>query len=257
MNKQIYKFIEGVRRQSFDQYSVTDEESYEPKNLPVPNLKQTLENYLKCIEPIVSKEELTHTKLLCAENEENLKHLQKCLIQFSQKEINWVTKWWLDKFYLSARLPLCINSNPGMIFQRKNFNDIQHYLKYTARIISGMLDYKNIIDSHEMPIDRAHHSEKGQPLCMDQYQWLFRTYRRPGLSYDRQIRNSNHEDIYEYICVMINNNIYLIMIGVNVNNHSENDVYHQLCLIYDMALESEKDQCLGYFTSLPRNEWAT
>ena len=45
--------------------------------------------------------------------------------------------------------------------------------------------------SRSMPIDRCRHSEKGQPMCMEQYYRLFTTYRAPGINHDSQISYGN------------------------------------------------------------------
>jgi hypothetical protein len=45
------------------------------------------------------------------------------------------------------QLPLPINSNPGMVFPKEYFEDEDAYLKFTARLISGIMDYKLVIDA--------------------------------------------------------------------------------------------------------------
>jgi choline O-acetyltransferase len=111
--------------------------------------------------------------------------------------------------YLLNKLALPINSNPGMIFPKEDFQDDDAQLKFTARLISGIMDYKIFIDeydifesdlkilktgflsiifsfnnSKELPVDRLSCREKGQPLCMEQYYRLFTSYRAPGVEKD-------------------------------------------------------------------------
>ena len=40
-----------------------------------------------------------------------------------------------------------------------------------------------------LPIERARHRRKGQPLCMEQYYRLFTSYREPGKTSDNQVTN--------------------------------------------------------------------
>lgn len=63
--------------------------------LPVPPLKQTLERYLTALEPIVSEEELEHTRELVKEFLEGGvgSRLQKSLERRASKTDNWVDIW--------------------------------------------------------------------------------------------------------------------------------------------------------------------
>lgn len=49
--------------------------------------------------------------------------------------------------YMMNKLALPINSNPGMIFPTENFINEDAQLKFVARLISGIMDYKLIIDA--------------------------------------------------------------------------------------------------------------
>ncbi len=55
-------------------------------------------------------------------------------------------------------------------------------------------------NSQLLPQDRALSREKGQPLCMAQYQRLFASYRTPGLEQD-QLRSFPPPDENEHIIV--------------------------------------------------------
>lgn len=80
-----------------------------------------------------------------------------------------------------------------------------------------ILRYLNIISivyicsRRGLPIDRARHKEKGQPLCMEQYYKLFTSYRIPGVKKDSLI--SNHTNLMpepEHIIVICKNQVKLL-----------------------------------------------
>lgn len=50
--------------------------------------------------------------------------------------------------YLLNKLALPINSNPGMVFPREHFSDEDAQLRFAARLISGIMDYKVVIDQY-------------------------------------------------------------------------------------------------------------
>ena len=64
-----------------------------------------------------------------------------------------------------------------------------------------------IICSKALPIDRCHHREKGQPLCMAQYYRLFSSYREPGL-YKDKLTTVEGEPNRQHITVIRNNQVY-------------------------------------------------
>lgn len=45
------------------------------------------------------------------------------------------------------RMALPINSNPGMVFPTEDFADDDAQLKFAASLISGIMDYKLVIDA--------------------------------------------------------------------------------------------------------------
>lgn len=65
-------------------------------------------------------------------------------------------------------------------------------------VFNSVLILRN--NSQLLPQDRALSREKGQPLCMAQYQRLFATYRTPGLEQD-QLRSFPPPDENEHIIV--------------------------------------------------------
>lgn len=48
--------------------------------------------------------------------------------------------------YLKVRLPLPINSNPGMVFPRRHFAKMEEVADLGALFIDDILDYKEMLD---------------------------------------------------------------------------------------------------------------
>lgn len=54
--------------------------------------------------------------------------------------------YWLNDMYMDVRLPLPINSNPGMVLPPRKFTTVHNVARFAAQIIDGILQYKEIID---------------------------------------------------------------------------------------------------------------
>ena len=109
----------------------------------------SLEKYLRCIMPIISEDNYQKTEKIVAEFAKPAglgEQLQNRLLEIAQEKDNWAYDWWLEDMYMYNKMPLPINSNPGMIFPKENFRDEDAQLKFTSRLISGIMDYKLIID---------------------------------------------------------------------------------------------------------------
>ena len=99
--------------------------------------------------PIISEESDQKTEKIVAEFATPAglgEQLQNRLLEIAQEKDNWAYDWWLEDMYMYNKMPLPINSNPGMIFPKENFRDEDAQLKFTSRLISGIMDYKLIID---------------------------------------------------------------------------------------------------------------
>ncbi|OWF36575.1 choline O-acetyltransferase-like [Mizuhopecten yessoensis] len=228
--------------------------------LPVPELHSTFQKYLAIIRPIVSPQQYLKTKALIKEFCDpggDGEILQEQLKLFAESKENWAYSWWLDDMYMKNRLPLPINSNPGMIFPKQHFIDRRDQLRYATRLISGILDYKTIIDARGLPIDRARHKIKGQPLCMEQYYRLFTSYRVPGVNKDSLISNTSklmREP--EHIIVICKNQFFVLDVVINFTRLSEDDLLTQLHRIYKMAEEVSDAEPVGILTAAYRDRWA-
>mmetsp|Transcript_16413 Transcript_16413/g.27990 ORF Transcript_16413/g.27990 Transcript_16413/m.27990 type:complete len:622 (-) Transcript_16413:7-1872(-) len=145
--------------------------------LPVPDLKESCELYLKTLIPLAqSSEEYEHSKAAVEsflQNEGPV--LQQRLLEHA-KNMNaqgksWLEDWWLDMAYLTFRLGLPTNSNYYLLFnEQERFSQLEK----AAHIIRGALEFKSILENEELPPD---YLRKTQPQCMEQYRRIYWTTR--------------------------------------------------------------------------------
>ncbi|NXM20127.1 CLAT acetyltransferase, partial [Ploceus nigricollis] len=233
----------------------------EVPKLPVPPLQQTLHMYLQCMKHLVPEEQFKKTKAIV----EKFgiagglgESLQQMLEERSEKTVNWVFNYWLDDMYLNNRLALPVNSSPAIIFARQYFKDINDQLRFAANLISGVQDYKALLDTHALPTDFSRGQLSGHPLCMKQYYGLFSSYRLPGLTKDTLVaQKSNVMPEPEHIIVACNNQFFVLDVVINFRRLSEGDLFTQLQKIAKMA-ENEEEMLppIGLLTTDGRTEWA-
>ncbi|XP_007442164.1 choline O-acetyltransferase-like, partial [Python bivittatus] len=229
--------------------------------LPVPPLQQTLDKYLQCMKHLVSEEQYKKTKTIVEKfgapgGQGEL--LQKKLLERHEKMENWVLHYWLDDMYLNNRSALPINSSPAIIFAHRQFQEADDQLRFAANLISGVLDYKALLDTHAIPVDFARGQLSGHPLCMKQYYGLFSSYRLPGHTKDTLVsQKSNIMPEPDHIIVACNNQFFVLDVVINFRRLSEGDLFTQLRKIVKMS-ENEEERLppIGLLTSDGRLEWA-
>ncbi|XP_038060397.1 choline O-acetyltransferase-like isoform X2 [Patiria miniata] len=229
--------------------------------LPVPPLHNTLAAYLQSLRATVSREQYAITESLVREFGRPGgpgEYLQMKLLEYAESQANWSNRWWLDDMYLHNHVSLPLNSNPGMVFPKQHFKDEGQRLRFAAKLISGILDYKVIIDARALPVDRVRHHKPGQPLCMEQYYRLFSSYRVPGVVKDSLVSpSSSVMPEPEHIIVVCNNQFFVLDVIVNFKRLSEQDLLSQLKRIVDLAREDPAPHTVGLLTTMGRVEWAT
>ncbi|NXQ33152.1 CLAT acetyltransferase, partial [Alaudala cheleensis] len=229
--------------------------------LPVPPLQQTLRMYLQSMKHLVPEEQFKKTKAIVEKfgiTGGLGESLQQMLEERSEKTINWVFNYWLDDMYLNNRLALPVNSSPAIIFAPQHFKDINDQLRFAANLISGVQDYKALLDTHALPADFSRGQLSGHPLCMKQYYGLFSSYRLPGRTKDTLVaQKSNVMPEPEHIIVACNNQFFVLDVVINFRRLSEGDLFTQLQKIAKMA-ENEEEMLppIGLLTTDGRTEWA-
>ncbi|CAG0883780.1 unnamed protein product [Darwinula stevensoni] len=164
--------------------------------------------------------------------------------------------------YLRNPVPLPVNSNPGMVFPRRPGDGPRDgprdTVDHAARFIRRLLDYKEILDRRELPLERATCREKGQPLCMDQYYRVFTTYRIPGRDLDVQRSTFTDEPPEsEHIIVASRNQFFSLNVKIGGEKAGIEGISEALMrIIRESQEDPDPDPPVGILTTRSRPEWA-
>ncbi|XP_012627644.1 carnitine O-acetyltransferase isoform X2 [Microcebus murinus] len=223
--------------------------------LPVPPLQQSLDHYLKALQPIVSEEEWAQTKKLVDEFQASGgvgERLQKGLERRARKTDNWLSEWWLRTAYLQFRQPVVIYSSPGVILPKQDFVDVQGQLRFAAKLIEGVLVFKAMIDNETLPVEYL----GGKPLCMNQYYQILSSCRVPGPKQDSVSNFSKTKKPPSHITVVHNYQFFeLDVYHSDGTPLTADQIFMQLEKIWNSSLQTNKEP-VGILTSNHRNSWA-
>uniref|UniRef100_A0AAY4EET6 Carnitine O-acetyltransferase n=1 Tax=Denticeps clupeoides TaxID=299321 RepID=A0AAY4EET6_9TELE len=223
--------------------------------LPVPPLQQTCERYLSALEPIVEETELEHTRQVVAEFARPGgvgERLQTGLERRVRKTENWLSDWWLQTAYLDYRMPVVVHSSPGVVLPRLEFSDRQGQMRYAAKLIAGVLDFKTMIDNETLPVEYL----GGQPLCMNQYYQILSSCRIPGTKRDSVVNYALGKRPPTHITVVHNYQFFILDVyNSDGSPLTVDQIYIQLEKIWSSSLQTNKEP-VGILTSQHRNTWA-
>lgn len=222
--------------------------------LPVPPLWQTLQKFLITVKPLLPLEKYKHATELVNKFihpggvGEKLQHL---LEERAKNTVNWLEEWWLNIAYLEYRLPVPIHVNPGILMPTLSFRGSDEQLRYAARLIAYVIEYKKMIDEATLPIDRLGKSD----LCMKQFYRILGCCRIPGDKRDGVlIHPGGKPDSPRHITVIRNGHIYsLDVYETNGRPLSAGQLYQQLQKIANLSSESTLP--VGILTSEHRDNW--
>ena len=217
---------------------------------PVPSLQSSCDKFLEWTEPLLTAQDFQQTKRHVAaflDADGSGPALQNALIAQanSASPINWDCATWLD-IYLSARYPLVINSNVFYYLKSKLNTDSFTQTQIASALIMSVYAFNLAIENETLSVD----TQKGQPLCMDQYRKLFSATRIPQQGTDKLAITSGKK----HIVVMYKAHMFTLNIADdngNVLPFSEIEAALQ-----QIMTETTPGQNIGLFTTLPRDEWA-
>ncbi|XP_017874631.1 PREDICTED: choline O-acetyltransferase, partial [Drosophila arizonae] len=233
--------------------------------IPVPPLEQTMADYVLALEPITTPAQLERTKAIIKQfvSPQGLgPRLHQYLVDKREAEDNWAYYYWLNDMYMNVRLPLPINSNPGTVFPPRHFRTVHDVAHFAARLLDGLVEHKEMLESGQLPQERAASREKNQPLCMAQYYRLLGSCRRPGVERDSQYLPSRQRPIDSdedrHVVVICRNQMYCVVLQASDRGKlTESEIASQiLYVLSDAPCLPGKPLPVGLLTAEPRSQWA-
>lgn len=224
--------------------------------LPVPPLHQTFERYVAALEPIVEAEELQHTQGLVQEFQKAGgvgERLQKTLEKRAKNTENWLSEWWVQVAYLDYRLPVVVHSSPGLVLPHMDFSDKQGQIRFAAKLIAGVLDFKTMIDHETLPVENL----GGKPLCMNQYYEVMSSCRIPGPKRDSVVNHARGPTPPKHITVVHNCQFFVLEV---YGSDGAPLTAEQLCLQLEeicSASPPSEAQHVGILTTQHRDSWGS
>ncbi|KAJ8334963.1 hypothetical protein SKAU_G00406020 [Synaphobranchus kaupii] len=221
---------------------------------PVPPLAQTLQGYLRALEPLLPADELEHTREVVRKfgAEGGLgEKLQRGLEKRARHSHNWISDWWVKWACLENRQPLAVHSNPAIALPKQDYSDWRGQLLFASKLIAGVLDFKAKIDSGCLPVEHM----RGQPLCSDLFPLLFSSCRIPGPKHDQVFHYSQSRRAPTHITVVRNYQFFQLEVyNSNGTPLTQSQIHDQLRRIRSQSWKTDKEP-VGILTSEHRHTW--
>ncbi|XP_061117977.1 carnitine O-acetyltransferase-like isoform X2 [Conger conger] len=148
-------------------------------------------------------------------------------------------------------MPVVVHSSPGVVLPRLEFHDRQGQIRYAAKLIAGVLDFKTMIDNETLPVEYL----GGKPLCMNQYYQVLSSCRIPGPKKDTVVNHALGKRPPSHITVVHNFQFFLLDVYNSDGTPLTIDqLYMQLEKIWNSSLQTNKEP-IGILTSQHRNTW--
>jgi carnitine O-palmitoyltransferase 1 len=233
--------------------------------LPVPSLKHTITSYLDSMKPLLNEKEYSEVLV----EAENFKKNEGTKLQWGLwlkywTSTNYISDWWENYVYLRSRPSLMINSN-YYIMDSHGPPPTSIQAARAAGIVHLMLQFKQRLDREQLePMLVA----KMVPLCMNQYERLFSTTRRPGKEGDvlkhwaPGARGFGAGEQYKHIVILRNGYFFRLQVelrngGVPTAAALEEAMSAVVQSADELPPAPESDAAIPAFTSMERSRWAS
>ncbi|KAL1919862.1 uncharacterized protein VTP21DRAFT_1794 [Calcarisporiella thermophila] len=248
-------------RSEFNTEHIPEEKVHEPgpmfkfqqtlPRLPVPSLHETMEKYLRTVEPLLKSSEFARTK---AAVEEFMRPggwgetLQNRLLSRANDPniANWLEDWLNESMYFGFREPLPFYSNYYYVFR-----DDPKRASPAARaasIVTAALEFRRLVVTEKLEPEHI----MREPLCMSTYKWLFNSCRVPDVPSDYERRYD--PSIHNHIIVIRQNKFYAVDVMQNGKQLSAAELESQFQYIMEHA-GKERDMAISVLTADDRDVW--
>lgn len=224
-------------------------------SLPVPELQQTMNKYLRSTVPhqtpaSLAKTEAAVTSALSGQDSQLFQTLQKRLQDRAadkDSEGNWLASWWNSAAYMGYRDPVV----PYVSYFYAHKADPLRTTgpKRGAALLKGVLAFRKLVETEELAPEKT----KTGPLDSGSYPWMFNASRLPVAGEDEAVKypadKNNH-------VVVIRNGRYYEFDAVDSSGKelSAAELESQLFKITQDGSASEKFP-IGALTSDNRDKW--
>eukprot|EP00930_Biecheleria_cincta_P060082 TRINITY_DN4576_c0_g1_i3.p1 TRINITY_DN4576_c0_g1~~TRINITY_DN4576_c0_g1_i3.p1 ORF type:complete len:646 (+),score=130.98 TRINITY_DN4576_c0_g1_i3:122-2059(+) len=216
--------------------------------LPIPTLKDTCEQYLKCVAPLLSEAEFKITEDCVARfMKEDGANMHEKLMKYGENKVSYIEDFYRNT-YLEARYSL-FSSNPSFVLEHSCDSQVQ----VAADLAMSCLHYHHSIS--EGTLDPW--TTKAGPLCMQQLPLLFASARivssGPDLS-ESFLASSQH------IVVMASGALFkLQVLGLNgeivVDRSTLRNKLAEIIRLGKANTQAAAES-LGVLTTAERDAWA-
>lgn len=219
--------------------------------LPVPNLQETANKYVKSVEPFLTTQQLNET---IAKVNDFIKPggvgetLQARLETFAKDKENWLAEFWDNWAYMSYRDPVV--PYVSYFFSHKDVKNIigQDQLLKSTLIAYYTIQFWEQVENETLAPEMV----KGNPFCMNAFRYMFSNSRVPAEGAD--ITKQYDGTANRYFVVIYQNNFY------RVPTHNEQGQKLTKGQIYAYLQQIKNDSTpkgvgLGVLTSLNRDEY--
>ncbi|CAG7833590.1 unnamed protein product [Allacma fusca] len=218
--------------------------------LPIPNLQDSVNQYLESMKPLVDKEKHEILGRLADEFvKTNGPTCQRYLVFKSWLTPNYISDWWEKYIYLMGRSSILINSN-YYCFDALECPTSNQATRAALLTYSSLKIRQQIEDNKFEPII----IQDAIPLCSWQYERIFNTCRIPGETVD----TIQHEDFSDYVVVQHRGRYFKIR-AYHPNGNILSEAEFQLQfnrILKDESHPAVGEMKLGALTTWDRINWA-